>query len=108
MGRMVSGILVLVLGVSVSAAVEGRDETASPERYEALDREFREAAHEYYVEATTDADRVEPLARIIKLSPRCLELAERYPKDPVALDALVQVVVLSEAPIRQPASVARR
>jgi hypothetical protein len=58
MDRMVSGVSVLVLGLSVSAAEEGRDETASPERYEALDREFREAAHEYDVEATTDADRV--------------------------------------------------
>jgi hypothetical protein len=55
---MVSGVLVFVLGVSVSAAVEGRDETASPERYEALEKEFREAPHEYDVEATTDSDRV--------------------------------------------------
>jgi chloramphenicol 3-O-phosphotransferase len=69
---MVSGILVHVLGVSVSAAEEVRDKTARPQRYEALGREFREAVHEYDVEATTDADRVEPMARIIKLSPRCL------------------------------------
>ena len=109
MGRMVSGILVLVLGLSVMAGEEGRDKPATPaEQYEALDREFREAAHEYFVEATTDADRGEPLARIIKLSPRCLELAERYSKNPIALDALVHVVVLSEAPVRQPASVDQR
>ena len=109
MGRMVSGILVLVLPRSVTATEEGRDKPATlAEQYEALDREFREAAHEYYVEATTDADRVEPLARIIKLSPRCLELAERYSKNPIALDALVHVVVLSEAPVRQPASVDQR
>ena len=109
MGRMVSGILVLLLGLSVTAGEEGRDKPATPaEQNESLDREFREAPYEYSVKATTDADRVEPLARIIKLSPRCLELAERCPKDPVALDALVQVVVLSEAPVRQPASVARR
>ena len=58
MGRMVSGALVLELGLSVSAVEEGRDETASRERYEALDREFRDAAHEYDVEAMTYADRV--------------------------------------------------
>ena len=104
-----SGILVLVLGLSVMAGEEGRDKPATPaEQYGALDREFREAAHEYFVEATTDADRGEPLARIIKLSPRCLELAERYSKNPIALDALVHVVVLSEAPVRQPASVDQR
>ena len=58
MGRMVSGDLVLALGRSVSAAEEGRDETAVSERYEVVDRESREAAHEYDVEAATDADRV--------------------------------------------------
>jgi hypothetical protein len=45
------------------------------------------------VKATTDEVRIEPLARIVKLSPQCLKLAEKYPKDPVALDALLQVVV---------------
>ena len=110
MHQIAGGVLLLLLATpAIHAADDPKDKPATPaEQYESLDREFREAAHEYYVEATTDADRVEPLARIIKLSPRCLELAERYPKDPVALDALVQVVVLSEAPIRQPASVARR
>jgi hypothetical protein len=90
MGRKVGGILVLVLGLSVAA---GQDRPATPsEQYEALAREFREAANAYYVKATTDEDRIEPLARIVKLSPRCLELAEKHPKDPAALDALVQVV----------------
>ena len=37
MGRMVSGILVLVLGLSVTVGEEGRDKPATPaEQYEAL------------------------------------------------------------------------
>jgi hypothetical protein len=44
---MASGILVLVLGPSATAGEEGRDKPATPaEQYEALDKEFREAAHE--------------------------------------------------------------
>jgi hypothetical protein len=86
-------ILVLVLGLSVAAGREDQDRPATPaKQYEALAKAFSEAANAFYVKATTDEDRVEPLARIVELSPRCLELAEKHPKDPVALDALVQVV----------------
>jgi len=93
MDRMVGGILVLLLGLSVAAAEQGPDKPATPaEQYQALAKQFQEAANTYYLKATTDEDRIEPLARIVKLSPRCLELAEKNPKDPIALDALVQVV----------------
>jgi hypothetical protein len=37
-------------------------------------------------------DHTASLARLEKLAPRFLELAQQDPQDPVALDALVQVV----------------
>jgi AhpC/TSA family len=93
MRRMVGGILVLLLGLSVAAGQEAPARPATPaEQYEELAKEFREAANAFYLKATTDQDRIEPQERIVKLSPRCLGLAENHPRDPVALDALVQVV----------------
>ena len=94
MSRIVGGVLVLVLGLSGAAGGDERQDNAGTpaEQYKSLAKEFHEAGHAFYLEATTDEDRVEPLARIINLSPRCLALAENNPKDPVALDALVQVV----------------
>jgi hypothetical protein len=91
---MVVGILLFLLGVSAAAGGEGRDRPATPaEQYQALAKEFQEAVNAFYLKATADEERVEPQARIVKFSPRLLELAEKNPKDPVALDALVQVVV---------------
>jgi hypothetical protein len=48
-------------------------------------------AHGLY-KATTDEEREKIAERMDKLSPRFLELAEKNPGDPIALDALVQVV----------------
>src|SRR5262245_6471395 len=94
MSRMAGEILILLLGVSVAAAGdERRDKGATPaKQYEALAKDFQEAARELYLKAMTDEARIESTARIEKLSPRLLELAEKNPRDPVALDALVQVV----------------
>jgi len=94
MSRMIGGTLILLFGLSVAAAGDERgDKAATPaEQYEALAKEFHEASQAFYLKATTDADRIEPVARVDKLSPRLLELAEKNPKDPIALDALVQVV----------------
>jgi len=94
MQRTIAGILILLLGAAVSAGDEGQDKPPTPaEQYEALAKEFQEAANAFYLKATTNEERVEPQTRIVKLSPRFLELAETYPKDPIALDALLQVVV---------------
>src|SRR6266851_5251200 len=89
----IGGILVLVLGLSVAAARdEGKDKSASPaEQYKALVKEFYEAANVHF-KATTDEERNKAVARVDKLSPRLLELAEKNPDDPIAIDALVQVV----------------
>jgi len=94
MSRMVGEILILLLGVSVAAAGdERRDKEPTPaKQYEALAKDFQEAARDLYLKAMTDEARIESTARVEKLSPRLLELVEKNPKDPVALDALVQVV----------------
>src|SRR5262245_6389196 len=88
----ISAILVLMLGLSVAALDEGKDKSASPaEQYKALVKEFYEAANAHF-KATTDKERNKAVARVDKLSPRLLELAEKNPDDPIAIDALVQVV----------------
>ena len=94
MGRTVGGILVLLVSLSVSAAGDGRDDKAATpaEQYKVLAREFQEAAHALYLKAKTGEDSTELATRVERLSPRLLELAEKNPRDPVALDALVQVV----------------
>ncbi len=94
MQQMIAGILSLLFATPGAAVDDGRGKPATPaEQYQALEKEFQEAAHALYLKAMSDDDRTEPLARMVKLSPRCLELAEKNPKDPIALDALLQVVV---------------
>ena len=88
--RLVIGVLLIV--TSSPRARADKQPGTPAEQYESLAKEFHEAANAFYLKATSDEDRAEPLARMIKLSPRCLELAQKNPKDPVALDALVQVV----------------
>ena len=89
----IGGIVVLVLGLSVAAARdEGKDKSASPaEQYKALVKEFYEAAN-LHSKAATDEERNQAVARVDRLSTRLLELAEKNPADPIAIEALVQVV----------------
>ena len=89
----IGGIVVLVLGLSVAAARdEGKDKSASPaEQYKALVKEFYEAAN-LHSKAATDEERNQAVARVDRLSTRLLELAEKNPADPIAIDALVEVV----------------
>src|SRR5438874_2504318 len=83
----------LLLGLSTGAAEENQDKPTTPaEQYQALAKEFGDAAHAYYLKATAGEERSEALARLEKLPQRFLELAENNPQDPVALDALVQAV----------------
>ena len=92
MHRNVGGILILVLGLSVAAEDRGRDKPATPtEQYQALLKEFYEATRIHFT-ATTDEERNKAVTRVDKLTPRFWELAEKNPNDPIALDALVQVV----------------
>ncbi len=93
MNRLVTMILVFLLGLSVApAGDEGRDKPPTPaEQYQALLKEFHDAAHAHF-KAMTDEERKDALARADKLPLRLLELAEKNPNDPIALDALVQVI----------------
>src|SRR3989442_13394177 len=95
MDRIVSGIVVLVLVTArlvAAAKAEGQDKSVTPaESYQALLKEFSDAARALW-QATTDEERKNIVARVDKLTLKCLELAEKNPKEPIALDALTQVV----------------
>ena len=95
MGRIVEGISVLVLGLSLAAGQEAQDKPATPaEQYKALLKEYQAASQDLFSRAKTDEERNKVLGSVDKFPLRFLELAEKYPKDPIALDALVQVVNL--------------
>jgi hypothetical protein len=95
MQRIVGGILVLVLGLSASAAGgDGPDKPATPaEQYKALLKEYQEAGSGG---APSDEERMKLIGRVYKrrneLALKFLELAENNPKDPIAVDALMQAV----------------
>jgi hypothetical protein len=93
MSHIVGRLLLLGLGLSVVAAEENQDKPTTPAAwFEALAKEFHDAAHAYYLKATAGEERSEALRRLEKLPRRFLELADSNPRDPVALDALVQAV----------------
>jgi hypothetical protein len=93
MSRILSGIVLLALGTSAAAVAD--DGQASPptpaEQYQTLFKEFHATAHGLY-KARTDEERQKVAERMVKLSPRFLDLAQNYPADPIALDALIQVI----------------
>ncbi len=95
MNRMLGETLVLVLGLSVALAGDERpDKPATPaEQYQTLLTE-RQHLPEELAKAKTDQERKKVLARLAQLPLRFLELAEKYPKDPVAREALIQTVVV--------------
>jgi hypothetical protein len=94
MTRIGGGILILVLGLSVATAQDpGTGKPATPaEQYKALLKEYQAASQDIFSRAKTDEERNKALASVDKFPLRFLELAEKNPKDPIALDALVQVV----------------
>jgi hypothetical protein len=96
---MVGGLLVLVLaGPALSAEDQPRNSTDTPARqYQALVQEFenaRQALDRAAKQAGTEAEREKVLRDrdpTNQLAPRFLQLAEKHPTDPVAVDALVWV-----------------
>src|SRR5262245_41537164 len=96
MKRMAGGILVLMLNLSVGAAGgDGQDKPATPaEQYQALRKEYDRASSSGV--PLTDAERMKFVGKVYKhrnaLAQKFLELAEKYPDDPVALDALTKAV----------------
>jgi hypothetical protein len=95
MGRIVELILVLVIGLSLAAGQEAQDKPATPgEQYKALLKEYQAASQDLFSRLKTDEERNKVLGSVDKFPLRFLELAEKHPRDPIALDALVQVVNL--------------
>src|SRR5262245_12584628 len=96
MNDIVRGLLALVLGLSVVAgAVEAQEKPATPaEQFKAMAEEFFDLTQVVAFKAKNDEERNEAVGRVDKLRLRLLDLAERHPRDTIALDALVQVVKL--------------
>jgi hypothetical protein len=92
---MVGGTLVLLLNLLVVADGNGQDKPSTPaEQYKALRKEYDRASSSGT--PLTDAERLKFVGRVYKhrnvLAAKFLELAEKHPDDPVALDALIQAV----------------
>jgi len=96
MQRIAWGILVLMLNLSVvTAEGNGQEKPATPaEQYQTLRKEYDRAASSGV--PLTDAERLKFVGRAYKhryaLAQKFLELAEKHPNDPIALDALMQAV----------------
>jgi hypothetical protein len=95
MQRTAVGILVLMLNLSMAAEGNGPDKPATPaEQYQALRKESDRASSAGV--PLTDAERLKFVGRAYKhryaLAQKFLELAEKHPDDPIALDALTQAV----------------
>jgi hypothetical protein len=96
MRRITSGILALMLSLSAAAAeADGQDKSASPaEQYKALRDEYDKASSSGA--PLTDAERLKFVGLTYRrrnaLALKFLELAEKHPNDPIALDALTQAV----------------
>jgi AhpC/TSA family len=89
------GVFVLVFWMSLALAQDQlQDKPATPaEKYQALLRELQNEPEDLSG-ARTAQERQQVQARRATLPRRFLELAEAYPTDPVALEALIQSVSL--------------
>jgi hypothetical protein len=92
----VVGIILLLANLSVvTSQGNGQDDPTTPaEQYKILRKEYDKASSSGV--PLTDAERLKFIGKVYKhrhaLALKFLELAEKYPKDPIALDALVQAV----------------
>jgi len=78
---------------SLAAQDDGQNASATPEeQYQALVKEWQDASNAFSLRAKTDEERGKALARVDRLPLQILELVEKYPQDPISLDALVLVV----------------
>ena len=111
MRRFGMGVVVLLLAWPVLADDDKpNDKSKKPDKqtpaqqYQALVEEFDDAQQaflKYYEEAKTQEERLkvqkEKRPQPDKFAPKFIELAEKNPKDPVALDALVWVLTNASA-----------
>lgn len=91
-GAVLAIVVICAFGRASGAEGEGKEKTATPAaQYQALVKEFSAASRVIW-EQPTDQERQAAVARVAKLPVSLLALVEKSPKDPIALDALVQVV----------------
>src|SRR5262245_7994166 len=86
------GIVLLMLA---AADGNGQDRPATPaEQFQALKKEYDRASSSGV--PLTDAERMKFVGQVYKhrnaLAQKLLELAEKYPTDPIAIDALILAV----------------
>ena len=89
MNFSLTGPLALLLGLA-NASPQEKPPTPA-EQLKAIEKEFSAAGRMLW-EAKTDEERAKAAELGFKAAPRFLELAEKYPNDPVAFDALIAVV----------------
>ena len=96
MRKIAGGFVLLILNVLVVAAgASGQDQPATPaEQYKALRQEYDRASSSGV--PLSDAERLKFVGRAyqrrFEFAKKFVELAEKYPNDPIALDALIQAV----------------
>ena len=83
-------LAVVVSGVAMSLSTAQEKPATPAQQYQALTKEFSAASSSFWQE--TNQQRQAAVDRAEKLPQKFLELAENNPKDPIALDALMQVV----------------
>lgn len=100
MTRTVVGILALQLLLPALQARDKPEKQTPAQQYQALDQEYQKAQQEFQKalkEAKTPQDQQkvfqEKYPQPGKFTPRFLKLAEKYPKDPAAMDALAWIVL---------------
>jgi hypothetical protein len=100
MYRLVVGVLTLLLATpALGAADNPKDKSATPaKQYQALLKEYQDAAIAFQ-DAIKNAKTQEERQKIISekdprwtLAPKFVDLAEKNPKDPAAVDALIWVL----------------
>jgi stage V sporulation protein SpoVS len=101
MSRIVGGVLLLLLALpALGADDKPKDKPPTPEeQYQALLKEeadamtaFREAYEKAQTQEEKDKVFEEKYPKPEKLAPKFLELAQKNPEDPIAVDALIWVV----------------
>jgi hypothetical protein len=107
MSRIVGGLLAFAFGLSlVGTEIRAQDKPSSPsEQYKAILKESQDrynASHKEFVASApkgslpSDERRMEFVGRAYQIkfeqAPKLVALAEKYPKDPIALDALIEAV----------------
>jgi hypothetical protein len=96
MNHIGGGILVLGLGLSMIAPEhEGPDQPSAPaEQYKALLKDFENASSSGRF--LSDEERLQFIGRVFRLrnqlAIKFVKLAEKYPEDPFAVDALLQAI----------------